>query len=255
MSGSPKRTIMPTPRCSRLSSIDSIGTPTLGSPSVSRGPSTRTVIDSETFESAGTTEPQFALARRLRQPGHDECKNYLFWYDTIPNASAVLWRREILERGWGTHQFAIVRRLDGLCQCPALSDIAFVSTPLNYFRQHRVNVRTRALRDGSPLDPGVQQMLIDRYGMGYLLRDREKILALYVIDLIAQEYRRTTKCRPRCHELPVWFRPHSSQGVQVGPEDPLLGADGRPRTSGHAWAGASKLKNAVAARGKQECIH
>ncbi|HKM52578.1 MAG TPA: glycosyltransferase family A protein, partial [Isosphaeraceae bacterium] len=33
--------------------------------------------------------------------GHDECKNYLFWYNTIPNASAVLWRREILERVGG----------------------------------------------------------------------------------------------------------------------------------------------------------
>jgi len=33
--------------------------------------------------------------------GHDECKNYLFWYNTIPNASAVLLRREILARAGG----------------------------------------------------------------------------------------------------------------------------------------------------------
>ena len=34
--------------------------------------------------------------------GHDECKNYMFWHDTIPNASAVLWRLESLERAGGT---------------------------------------------------------------------------------------------------------------------------------------------------------
>ncbi len=33
--------------------------------------------------------------------GHDECKNYMFWHGTIPNASAVLWRRKILERAAG----------------------------------------------------------------------------------------------------------------------------------------------------------
>ena len=34
--------------------------------------------------------------------GHDECKNHLFWHNTILNASAVLWRRECLERAGGT---------------------------------------------------------------------------------------------------------------------------------------------------------
>ena len=67
-----------------------------------------------------------------------------------------------------------------------LSDIAFVSTPLNYFRQHQANVRTRALRQGTATRETlmVQQKLIDRYGLGNLLRDHDKFLSQYVIDLV-----------------------------------------------------------------------
>ena len=67
-----------------------------------------------------------------------------------------------------------------------LSDIAFVSTPLNYFRQHQANVRTRSMRQGYGTRElrRVQQMLIDRYGRGNLLRDHDKILPQYVIDLV-----------------------------------------------------------------------
>ncbi len=67
-----------------------------------------------------------------------------------------------------------------------LSDIAFVSTPLNYFRQHRVNVRTQAMREGTATRNAlvVQQTLINRYGLASLLRDRDKFLPQYVVDMI-----------------------------------------------------------------------
>ncbi len=119
--------------------------------------------------------------------GQDECKNFLFWYNTIPNASAVLWRREILERVGGapTHLrvcgdwLAYINILN-------LSDIAFVSTPLNYFRQHQCNVRSKALQSKNVTQERrmVQQTLIDRYGRGSLLRDHEKFLPQYVRDLV-----------------------------------------------------------------------
>src|SRR5271157_1728445 len=119
--------------------------------------------------------------------GHDECKNYLFWHNTIPNASAVLWRREILERVGGAPTDMRVCG-DWMAYINALqfSDIAFVSTPLNYFRQHEANVRTRAWRAGNATrEPRrVQQTLIDRYGRRTLLRDHDKILPQYVMDLV-----------------------------------------------------------------------
>ena len=82
--------------------------------------------------------------------GHDECKNYMFWHNTIPNASAVLWRREILERAGGAPtDLRVCGDWMAYINVLQLSDIAFVSTPLNYFRQHQANVRTRALREGT----------------------------------------------------------------------------------------------------------
>ncbi len=119
--------------------------------------------------------------------GHDECKNYLFWFNTIPNASAVLWRREILERvGGAPTDLRVCGDWITYINALQLSDIAFVSTPLNYFRQHQANVRTRALREGNATRETrrVQQTLIDRYGLGNLLRDHDKIMPLYVNNLV-----------------------------------------------------------------------
>src|SRR5208337_904206 len=119
--------------------------------------------------------------------GHDECKNYLFWFNTIPNASAVLWRREILERvGGAPTDLRLAGDWMSYINVLQLSDIAFVSTPLNYFRQHQANVRTRALLEGyATREPRrVQQTLIDRYGRRNLVRDDDRIMAQYVSIMI-----------------------------------------------------------------------
>ena len=119
--------------------------------------------------------------------GQDECKNYLFWDNTIPNASAVLWRREILERVGGAPTDV---RLCGdwitYINALQLSDIAFVSTPLNYFRQHQANVRTRTMKDGTSTREfcRVQRMLLDRYGRRNLVRDDDKIMPQYVSNMV-----------------------------------------------------------------------
>ena len=120
--------------------------------------------------------------------GHDECKNYLFLHNTIPNASAVLWRREILERVGGAPTDV---RLCGdwitYINALQLSDIAFVSTPLNYFRQHQANVRTRTMKDGTGKREvrRVQRTLLDRYGRRNLVRDDDKIMSQYVSNMVS----------------------------------------------------------------------
>ena len=47
------------------------------------------------FEFAVEPEPRWR--KDYINSGPDEAMNYLFWYNTIPNASAVLLRREILD--------------------------------------------------------------------------------------------------------------------------------------------------------------
>ena len=142
--------------------------------------------------------------------GHDECKNYLFWHNTIPNASAVLWRREILERAGGAPtDLRVCGDWMAYINVLQLSDIAFVSTPLNYFRQHQANVRTQSVRQGYGMREfrRVQQMLIDRYGRGNLLRDHDKILPQYVNDLVnAARMPPHNKVPPKgALELLAWF--------------------------------------------------
>ena len=132
MYGSPNRTITRTARCWRPSSIDWIGTPTLDSPCVSRGPSTRTANRWETIEICWNQNHSSHWHEDYVNAGHDECKNYLFWYNTIPNASAVLWRREILERAGGRSPIRVCGDWMAYINALQLSDIAFVSTPLNY---------------------------------------------------------------------------------------------------------------------------
>ena len=186
--------------------------------------------------------------------GDDECKNYLFWHNTIPNASAVLWRREILERAGGapTH-LRVCGDWMAYINVLQLSDIAFVSTPLNYFRQHQANVRTRSMREGYGTRElrRVQQTLIDRYGRGNLLRDHDKILPQYVNDLVnAARMPPHNKVPPKgALELLAWFaRIHPrafTSGLKILSWEQMCDL---ARTVGMLGLGR-KLKNAVAGSG------
>ena len=79
--------------------------------------------------------------------GRDECR-YLFWTNTIPNASAVLMRRKVLDHVGGSPRDMLLAG-DWLLYVKmlAISDIAFVSAPLNYFRFHGRTVRSRLSDD------------------------------------------------------------------------------------------------------------
>lgn len=75
--------------------------------------------------------------------GKDEILAYLLDRNTIPNASGVLFRREIFERCGGAPTDL---RLCGdwlmWIKMLLISDLAYVEDPLNYFRCHDQNVRT-----------------------------------------------------------------------------------------------------------------
>jgi len=186
--------------------------------------------------------------------GLDECKNYMFWHGTIPNASAVLWRREILERAGGP---PTDMRLSGdwmaYINVLHLSDMAFVSTPLNYFRQHQANVRTRVMRQGTPTRETlrVQRKLIDRYGLANLLRDHDKFLSRYVTELVdGARLAPHDKVPPAvAMELLVWFaRIHPrafTSALKILSWEQMCDLVRRAGMLGIA----RKLKNAVAASG------
>lgn len=76
--------------------------------------------------------------------GIEECRKYLLFRNTIPNFSAVVFRKKLFEEiGYADESM----RLSGdwfiwikmLMRC----DIAYVAKPLNYYRQHTASVRRR----------------------------------------------------------------------------------------------------------------
>jgi cellulose synthase/poly-beta-1,6-N-acetylglucosamine synthase-like glycosyltransferase len=74
--------------------------------------------------------------------GPEECAQYLLVKNTIPNASGVLFRRSVFEQTGGAVE---TMKLCGdwitWVRMLLVSDLAFVSEPLNYFRSHAGTVR------------------------------------------------------------------------------------------------------------------
>ena len=77
--------------------------------------------------------------------GFEECSRFFVLSPTVPNASSALFRKNIYER--------VGRADEGLCLCAdwkvwaamALEGkIAYLAEPLNYYRSHRENARTRS---------------------------------------------------------------------------------------------------------------
>jgi len=75
--------------------------------------------------------------------GLEECAKYLVVKNTIPNASGVLFRRSVFEQTGGVVE---TMKLCGdwitWVRMLLVSDLAFVSEPLNYFRSHAGTVRS-----------------------------------------------------------------------------------------------------------------
>jgi len=74
-------------------------------------------------------------SKNFRRSGRDECREYLTIENTIPNASAVLFRKKLyLESGGADERYRFCGDWDMWTKILLLSDIAFIAEPLNYFR-------------------------------------------------------------------------------------------------------------------------
>ena len=88
----------------------------------------------------------------FRTSGPEECRRYLIYKNTIPNASAVLFRRRVFESVGGAEEDLSLSGdwLTWVKLC-LVSDLAFVAEPLNLFRRHDRSVRQRS-------EPGLQTL-------------------------------------------------------------------------------------------------
>jgi hypothetical protein len=83
---------------------------------------------------------------RWRHPfinnGHHECQRYLVWKNTIPNASAVLFRRSaFLASGGAPEELRLTGDWMTWARILCEGEVAYTEKPLNYFRQHDSTVR------------------------------------------------------------------------------------------------------------------
>ena len=81
--------------------------------------------------------------------GQDECRNFLVFKNTIPNASAVLIRRSVFEKsGYAADTFRLSGDWVTWFKCLLNADIGFIAEPLNYFRKHQSSVRSKSWDHG-----------------------------------------------------------------------------------------------------------
>ncbi len=91
---------------------------------------------------------------------------FLSYRNIIPNASAVLLRRSTLaEVGPADESFKIMGDWIFWAKILAVSDVSYVARPLNYFRSHRNNVRSKTLVNGTALVETTQLLgIVRQYG-------------------------------------------------------------------------------------------
>lgn len=96
----------------------------------------------------------------FKNNGQSECLQYLIFKNTIPNASAVLFRREVYVRA-GYARESVYYGNDWLTWVSMLvdSDIIFLAEPLNYYREHKQSVRRQM--DMTEDEVGASFMVLD----------------------------------------------------------------------------------------------
>jgi glycosyltransferase involved in cell wall biosynthesis len=80
--------------------------------------------------------------RDFMAEGETECRKYLLYSNTIPNFSAVLFRRSVFERaGYAEEGMRLCGDWLTWIKMLMISDVAFVAEPLNFYRWHAGTVR------------------------------------------------------------------------------------------------------------------
>lgn len=140
--------------------------------------------------------------------GRSYCKQYLFPRNTIPNGSAVLFRRDALNAvGGPVHEMKVCGDWMLYSRILLAYDVVRVAAPLNYFRQHEVNVRSRTkieiyVREAR----GVQDFLARELGLPRRRLREGRVTEHFTQALIGRDRRPPRNKIPLSRILPVLLR-------------------------------------------------
>jgi glycosyltransferase involved in cell wall biosynthesis len=91
--------------------------------------------------------------------GREECQNYFVCSNTVPSASAVLFRKSIYERIGGADESLRMCGDWKLWAAMALTGrIAYLGEPLNYYRVHDASVRNQSRKTGLDVAEALQSI-------------------------------------------------------------------------------------------------
>jgi glycosyltransferase involved in cell wall biosynthesis len=118
---------------------------------------------------------QSRWARDYFARGADEVTNYLVLRNTVPNASACLFRREAIV-SLDLANLPLKLCGDWWCYVELLRryDVAFLAEPLNYYRRHGQTVRSGSERTGLRLSEtyAVQRHITENFSVDPAIRER-----------------------------------------------------------------------------------
>ena len=80
--------------------------------------------------------------------GYQECRRFFAFLNPVPNASAVLFRKQIYEQvGGADERYKVSADYQVWAKMALRGKIAYVADPMNYFRSHSANVRSHAVEN------------------------------------------------------------------------------------------------------------
>ena len=120
--------------------------------------------------------------------GIEECRRYLLWVNTIPNASAVVFRKKTyLAAGKADSNFKLTGDWFMWVKMLLISDLGFYSGFVNSFRQHGATVRERQGWDGLQKEKvRIQLEILKKAGLD---RATRKKLVLQKVNELLHKYR------------------------------------------------------------------
>lgn len=150
--------------------------------------------------------------------GPEECFRYLLRENTIPNASAVAFQRELCSSIGGVDEgFRLCADWKFWASLLRISDIAFVAEPLNYFRVHFRTVRAGArLWAGLSESLRVMKYILDNFDVPRdALEDLHARLAIIILYTFLERptVSDLARIRKQASELQFRFSMRAARGV------------------------------------------
>lgn len=138
--------------------------------------------------------------------GRDECRRYMVMKNVVPNASAVVFRRDAFERiGGAPEAFRYAGDWMTWVRLFLEGAVAFTPEPLNRYRQHAATVTRRSVLDGRWAEEGYQVLacILDssRVDPGLKERALDRLMEKWTMSAVSPRSTMSAEAHRRIHDV------------------------------------------------------